>query len=490
MAKNLWLALALLISAGLWSAPAMAQAEESDNLDSIRRGGAEGAADTTLGSKGLVFSTDGFSLRVTTRVQFRFTYQNEVGGGRGQDASATNGRDFINFRVRRAKTGFEGYIFEKEFQYKLLLTWTGGANLIEEAWFRWAVMQYINITAGQVKTPWNWEEISSSSNMQFVERSYVNEVFNQDWAKGIQLDGQIGEETPWIKYWFGIYNGVLAGTNDFRNADRATNAESFGQLVDNEMMINLRLETHPLGEVKRGMYDGRGEDEYDQVLFAIGLGVNWFMSGYNTFTGAGNAVRGDTTGGASTASGRSRTSQDTWAITLDGHFRWHGLSADIAYFWRITDFHNRGANRFDPTSQADVGNLEDSGFTLEIAYMIIPDMFNVGIRFNMLNAEDFWQGGAGAGTPRAFGLRPDTTEIGVSANWFIHGDNLKLTFDFLWVGQQVPFSGGTTATTTGVGLNGVYNTPPDRLLGGGSIGSSEADHNDLWIVRLQLQWIF
>jgi hypothetical protein len=479
MAKTLWMALALLISAGVLSAPAMAQASESeDNLNSIRRGGAEGAADTTLGSKGLVFTTDGFSLRMTTRVQFRLTYQNEVGGGEGQDASATNGRDFINFRVRRAKTGFEGYIFQKEFQYKLLLNWVGGSNIIEEAWFRWAVMQYINITAGQTKLQWNWEEASSSANMQFVERSYVNEVFNQDWAKGIQIDGQIGEETPWVKYWFGIYNGVLAGTNDFRNADRGTNAESFGTVVDNEMMINLRLETHPMGEVKRTMYDGRGEDEYDQILFAIGLGVNWFMSGYNA-----SAVRGDTFG-TPTTSGRPRTSQDTWAITLDGHFRWHGLSVDIAYFWRITDFHNRGANRFDPTSQADVGNLEDSGFTFEVAYMIIPDMFNVGIRFNMLNSEDFWQGGAGAGTPRAFGIRPDATEIGVSANWFIHGDNLKLTFDFLWVGQQVPISGNT------VGLLGVYNTPPDRLLGSGTIGSSEADHNDLWIVRLQLQWIF
>jgi hypothetical protein len=289
MAKHLWMALALLVSVGLWSAPAMAATESEDNLDSIRRSGAEGAADTTLGSKGLVFQTDGFSLRLTTRVQFRLTYQNEVGGGRGQDASATNGRDFINFRVRRAKTGFEGYIFEKEFQYKLLLSWVSSSNIVEEAWFRWAVMQYINITAGQTKLNWNWEETSSSGRMQFVDRSYVNEVFNHGWAKGITLDGQIGEETPWLKYWFGVYNGVLAGTNDFRNNDVSINSDTFSQAVDNEMMINLRLETHPMGEVAYGMYDGRGEDEYDQILFAIGLGVNWFMSGYEA-----DAVRGDT----------------------------------------------------------------------------------------------------------------------------------------------------------------------------------------------------
>jgi phosphate-selective porin len=489
MAKTLWMALALLISAGVWSAPAMAQSSESeDNLGSIRRGGAEGAADTTLGSKGLVFQTDGFSLRMTTRVQFRLTYQNEVAGGEGGpvgfDDAATNGRDFINFRVRRAKTGFEGYIFQKEFQYKLLLNWaSGGDNIVEEAWFRWAVMQYINITAGQTKLQFNWEESASSGSQQFVERGYVNAVFNQNYAKGITIDGQIGEDTPWLKYWIGLYNGVLRANNDYRNADQSLRSDSFSNLVDNEMMLNLRLETHPMGEVKKTMYDGRGEDERDQILFAIGLGVNWFMSGVDT---GSSPVRQDVAAGST--NGHLRVSQDTWAITLDGHFRWMGLSVDVAYFWRHTEFHNRGLNDFDPTSQADVGNLNDAALTFEVAYMIIPDMFNVGIRYNTLWAEDFWQGGVNpstAGTPRAFGIRPDATEIGISANWFIHGDNLKLTFDFLWVGQQLALGGNGTTT-----MVGVYNTPPQRFLGSGTVGSSEADHNDLWIVRLQLQWIF
>jgi hypothetical protein len=244
------------------------------------------------------------------------------------------------------------------------------------------------------------------------------------------------------------------------------------------MMLNLRLETHPLGGVKHGMNDARGEDEFDKVLFAVGLGVNWMMAGFDS-TAAG--VRDDTAG-TPTASGRFRTNQDTWAITLDGHFRWHGLSVDIAYFWRHTEFHNRGANRFDPTSQAGVANLNDSGFTFEVAYFIIPQEFNVGIRFNMLNAEDFWQGGSGAGTPRTFGLRPDATEIGISVNYYIHGDNLKLTFDILMVSQQVPLALSST------GLVGVYNAPPSRTAA--SISGEVGDHNDLWLIRLQLQWIF
>jgi hypothetical protein len=106
MVKYLIAAVALMVSASLWAAPAMAQSE--DNLASIQRGAAEGTAETTLGKKGLVFTTDGFQLKLSTQVQFRLTYQNEVAGGRGQDEAALNGRDFINFRIRRAKSTFEG----------------------------------------------------------------------------------------------------------------------------------------------------------------------------------------------------------------------------------------------------------------------------------------------------------------------------------------------------------------------------------------------
>jgi hypothetical protein len=480
MAKFWWMALALLVSAGLWAAPAMAKSTESgDNLGSIQRGGAEGSADTTLGQKGLAFTSDGFQFKLQTYVQFRLTYQNEVANGRhGQ-----NGADFINFRVRRLKPKFSGYIFQKEFQYQVVLSLTDGGNkIVEEAWFRWAVLQYVNITAGQTHTQWNWEEVVSASSQEFTERSLVNEVFNQDFAKGLTIDGQVGDDVPWLKYWVGVYNGVLKGNNDFRNSDSAINSDSFSNLVDNEMMVNLRLETHPLGEVSHGMNDMRSEEEYGKVIFAVGLAVNWFTSGYNA---AAAGIRDDLVGGT-TASGRLRTSQDTLAFTIDGHFRWHGLSADLAYYWRHTEFHNRGANKFSPNHQADVGNLEDTAFTVDISYFILPQQFNVGIRYGMLNAEDFWQGGSGANTPRAFGVRPDTTEIGLAVNYYVQGDNLKLTLDITWVGQQLAFAAGGG----GGSMLGVYNTPPGRVAGGGTIGSSEADHNDLWIIRLQIQWKF
>ncbi|MCC6465334.1 MAG: hypothetical protein IT463_08360 [Planctomycetes bacterium] len=464
-----WLGVAggMALGAALLAAPAMAQ-------------DAPEGPKTALGNKGLKFSTDGFELNITTRVQARLTYQNEVGNGE----TGTNGRDFVNFRIRRAKTKFSGYIFDKQFQYALQLAWTNSSQeLIEDAYFRWAWNPYLNVGVGQGKLPWNWEEHTSSGTQLFVERGYVNSAFNHGFAKGLWIDGRVGEDTPWVKYWVGVYNGVLKGNTDFRNSDIKMNSESFSDgVVDGDMMFNLRLETHPMGEVKK-MYDDRGEDKYSDVLFSVGLGVNWLITGFNDAL-----LRPDTGGAPAPSSSRNRTSQDTLSVTLDGHFRWHGLSADIAWYWRHTDLHNKGRNDFRPgQNKAGVADLEDMGFTFDIGYFILPKQLLVGVRYNMLNADDFWDSTSTPTTQpdaRKFGIRPDTTEMGLTVSYFVHGDNLRLTFDVLYVDQQLAFK-GTTASQLGV-----YNSPPVRgAFTDGDVFKS-ADHNSLWIVRLQLQWIF
>ncbi|MBX3459663.1 MAG: hypothetical protein KF696_06805 [Planctomycetes bacterium] len=489
MAKLWSMALALFIGAGLWAVPAMAQSSDADDVAKVTRGGGEGV-DTSLGKKGLGVETDGFALWMSTRVQFRLTYQTEVGNG----PDGTNGRTFINFRVRRAKTNFKGFIFDKDFQYNLLLNWTsGGNNIIEEAWFRWAIMQYINVTAGQTKLQYNWEEAVSSGAQQFVERGYVNEKFNQDYAKGITLDGKIGEDVSWLKYWIGIYNGVLKGNTDFRNADWALRADTFDNLTDGEMMINLRLETHPMGDVARSMNDMRSKEEMDKILFAIGLGFNWFMSGFDA-----PDLRGDTATG-SPASGRFRTSQDTMSVVLDGHFRFYGLSVDIEFHMRHTEFHNRGRNRFNPqrdeplnTALAATGNLTDYGISFLIAYFILPEQLNVGIRWDHFDADEVWANAGNQSRTRFMAVHPDANEIGLSVNYYIHGNNLKLTFDLLMVSQTLAFSANTADSSGNRTLNGVYNSVPERhaFTTQGFHLNRGSDHNDLWIIRLQLQWIF
>lgn len=174
MSKLSKLALALM-GVGLLAAPAFAQ----ENEFRIDRGGAEDKPTTsTKLDKVLGWETsDGkFKLKMENRVQFRLTGNNEVANG----GSGTNGRDFWNFRVRRFKTTFSGHIFDKDFQYKATIAWTNGAGqLVESATFTWAAHELFNLTGGQDKTPYSWEEMTSSGRQSFVDRSVVNGYFTR-----------------------------------------------------------------------------------------------------------------------------------------------------------------------------------------------------------------------------------------------------------------------------------------------------------------------
>lgn len=121
---------------------------------------AAGDADPTLTTslkKGLfTWSTeDGkFSLEMNFRTQVRVTYNDERGADAEgpsdpNSANASNGRDYWNFRIRRAKLSFKGNIFEKEFKYYITLAFTNGgagSEVVEVAYFQWARFKEFNVT--------------------------------------------------------------------------------------------------------------------------------------------------------------------------------------------------------------------------------------------------------------------------------------------------------------------------------------------------------
>ncbi|MEZ5992118.1 MAG: porin [Planctomycetota bacterium] len=432
---------------------------------------------TEINSNSFKWESDGFSLRMQNYVQFRMTVQEEVGqSGPG----GTNGRDFINFNVARGKTDFRGYIFERAFGYRVRLNWTRpAAQILEVAHFRWAFMQYVNVNAGQVPLAWSWEEQVDATELQFQERSYVNEVFNQDYAKGVWVDGHWGDDVPWIKYWGGVYNGVLAANDDFRNKDGAVTSDAFSDVIDQELMLNARVETHPFGLVLKTLGDRRPEEEHAELLLAFGAGFNLLFSGVN------NADLRLDSGATATGSGRSRVRQETYAVTIDGHMRWYGISVDAAFYWRHTDFHNRGINSAPTSHRRGIGDLDDLGWSFEASYYIHLIDLSVGARVSAVDADEFWgRDAALTQTDRQQrAIRPDAMEYAFTASYLFQGERLKFSLDIVYVDQQLAYSYKGAQY-----LSGVYNAPLTR---NGQVGQSRAnaDHDVLWIVRLQVQWI-
>lgn len=85
-----------------------------------------------------------------------------TGGATGSDT----------FDVRRARLGFEG-VFKKYYKFKVQ-TDMAAENKLDEAWLNIAWWKPVQFTFGQFKMPSMLEEMTSSNNIDFMERSMAN----------------------------------------------------------------------------------------------------------------------------------------------------------------------------------------------------------------------------------------------------------------------------------------------------------------------------
>lgn len=106
--------------------------------------------------------------------------------------------------IRRSRLKFDGWAVNPNFVYKVELALanqdlkstsdfaqSGGApKIILDAAVKWKFHKHFELWAGQTKLPGNRERVVSSQNLQFVDRSLVNDVFNLDRDIGVQLHGK------------------------------------------------------------------------------------------------------------------------------------------------------------------------------------------------------------------------------------------------------------------------------------------------------------
>lgn len=112
-----------------------------------------------------------------------------------------------SFLTRRARLKFDGFAYSPKLEYKIELGLSNrdiaGAsvhtsnspNYIYDAVLKWNFYKNFTLWAGQTKLPGNRERVVSSGNLQFVDRSMLNNAFNIDRDMGGQLrhEFKIGE---------------------------------------------------------------------------------------------------------------------------------------------------------------------------------------------------------------------------------------------------------------------------------------------------------
>jgi len=183
--------------------------QKRQNDGSVRQSGA-----------GLQSNDGNFTVNLTGRVHFDSrVITSDFGDGDRYDRDGATLSD--NFEVRRARIGLNGTIF-KDIGYEVVTNAVGSnANLIDTAFINYGYNKAAQIRIGRFKQPFNFEEQTSSNNIDFMERSYVNQ-FAPGKKLGIMLHGAPAD---------GYYYGTSIYSNDFNNVDARGGAEGAARIA-------------------------------------------------------------------------------------------------------------------------------------------------------------------------------------------------------------------------------------------------------------------
>jgi phosphate-selective porin len=322
-----------------------------------------------------IFEFSGGSLSISNRIQFRWTEDmpdNALGGSSSDSlvpAAPLTG-DRGSFRIRRAKTELTGWIWDKDLNFELQLSWAGpepGASTqtpLEDLIIAYDFSHHGKavLTFGQFKVPLGRQEYTTSSKLQFVDRDILSGEFTRGRDVGVQLSGVLGRGK--LQYEAGIFNGNPASRINNEN---------------DKYQYNARVTFLPLGEMRYGesAFEGR-----DKPLLSIAAELEH------------NDQHGSTNG-------------DDFKTVLwgaDVAFKFKGFSAFAEYFGR----------RRDP----EVGPRFDSpGFHAQAGYFVVRDRLEVAARYATYDPSDLIPNN-------------DRTEIGGALNYFIKKHLLKIQSDF------------------------------------------------------------
>ncbi|CAN4273428.1 OprP Phosphate-selective porin [Methylophilaceae bacterium] len=133
------------------------------------------------------------------------------------------------FEIRRARIGVKGKMFE-HFDYEVIGNLVGSnTNTVDVAYVNAGMLKQAQVKIGQFKQPFNLEEYgTSSNNIDFMERSYVNQLSPAK-KPGFMLHGV---PTAGITYAGSVYQQNAFGEVDAENTGKGFAGRVTGNLAE------------------------------------------------------------------------------------------------------------------------------------------------------------------------------------------------------------------------------------------------------------------
>lgn len=205
-----------------------------------------------------------FSLR------FQFRMQNRVAYNSISEEDLTP--ESFEFRVRRLRMAFRGFVYKPKFSYYIQLSFSRGdmdwestatstvntsPNVVRDAMFFYEPVKGLKFGFGQGKLPGNRQRVTSSGNLQFADRSIVNSTFT--------IDRDFGLFATYEMSWFRVKAAVTSGEG--RNASKSNKGLNY----------TGRVELLPFGKFTGDNEDWEGDlarEQKPKMVLAVGYNQN------------------------------------------------------------------------------------------------------------------------------------------------------------------------------------------------------------------------
>ena len=286
-------------------------------------------------NKGFYFRTSQFELKISTRTQFRYTYT------MFDENSLTDDNGFFN--LPRTRLRLDGFAYYPWLKYKVQYDFTGQVDAgatpsrrspdLRDLYFDLAAKPWTSVRLGQFKAPLGIQEMTSSGDQEFVDRSVASEAFAPSRQQGAMLWGTSFEKA------FGYELGVFNGNSRNRNQNDNTG-----------YMYVARVHWDPNGEYKlsESSLDNPGTPNWT-------IGAAYMLN--------------------DTQADLLKTAEKLGQQTLEGFFglKYKGLFV-------LADYYSR--------SQEQAGGLTDvdsDGAIAQVGYFFIPGKLEVALRWSQVD---------------------------------------------------------------------------------------------------------
>jgi phosphate-selective porin OprO/OprP len=233
----------LLIASGIISTPTTVLANDSEELENLRKLvqeldqrirvidrkselAEESDAATKKAAPKVVAGEKGFGIESADgKFKFKLSGLLQADHRLAIDDDELQSND--GYLLRRVRPTFSGTLFDI-YDFRFTPDFAPQAANVQDAFINARFQPWLAVQAGKFKTPVSLERLQSGSNLRFTERSYVANSLLPNRDIGVQIHGNVLDSK--LNYAFGSFNGVADGGSSSTNSDNNVDREWAGRL--------------------------------------------------------------------------------------------------------------------------------------------------------------------------------------------------------------------------------------------------------------------